>query len=591
MIDDIGALDMAFGIGYGEENDLCLRAARRGWRNVLADDAFVVHAGGRSFEGKKAELSPRNTAILLSRHPHYTAMVERYIELDPLAPLREAAQSERLRMASPARAVLHVIHDHGGGTETHVRALIDSSCDRWRHYLAIAVGDRWQIEEHRPDGAVIAFDFERKAGEAWRDFVGVICASFSIALIHLHNISGCREGLLTALADGVVPYGYTVHDLNFACPTITFLGPDEMFCGAVTDAAQCSRCLAAQPAHAAVDIVAWRRDHQRLLEGAAFTIAPSRWAARMLERYFPGRRAPLIAHGIADDGAQDTHPPASASPFAPTLPDDDAPTIALLGAVGPDKGSRRIERLVELARRSNLALRFVLIGYLDVQHGPWQSDDARFTVHGRYDRRMLPALLAHYRVKLVIYPSAGPETFSYTLSETWAAGVPVFVPPIGALAERVEGSGAGWVMSEAEWRDERLMLDRIAALVDDANRANLDAARAHAKSRPHATLAEMADATFSLYEQALAAAPERPALRPFSRARIRDALGYRPWAPPPTATPASDPAREPPSPALIPLSTRFAHAALAIRHTLLGRTLYRVTPRPVLNALKSRLKT
>ena len=44
-IDALGTFDMAFGAGYGEENDFCLRAASAGWRNVLADDAFVVHTG------------------------------------------------------------------------------------------------------------------------------------------------------------------------------------------------------------------------------------------------------------------------------------------------------------------------------------------------------------------------------------------------------------------------------------------------------------------------------------------------------------------------------------------------------------------
>ena len=38
LLDEVGAFDMAFGLGYGEENDLCLRAARAGWRNVLADN-------------------------------------------------------------------------------------------------------------------------------------------------------------------------------------------------------------------------------------------------------------------------------------------------------------------------------------------------------------------------------------------------------------------------------------------------------------------------------------------------------------------------------------------------------------------------
>ena len=67
----------------------------------------------------------------------------------------------------------------------------------------------------------------RAPAEPWSDFLGGICARFGIDLIHLHNISGCRDGLVQALAALGIPYGYTVHDLNFACPTITFLNAGE----------------------------------------------------------------------------------------------------------------------------------------------------------------------------------------------------------------------------------------------------------------------------------------------------------------------------------------------------------------------------
>ena len=580
MIDEIGMFDPAFGAGYGEENDLCLRGARAGWRNVLADDAFVVHVGGRSFAGQKSDLSRRNIAILLDRHPHYTKMVEQYIAEDPLKAIRESAASELARMQSTAPGVLHVIHHHGGGTETHVRALIAASRERWRHYLVIAVGDRWQLEEHRRDGDVATFNFVRDADEEWPAFIGSICATFDIDLIHLHNISACREPLLTALPRVGVPYGYTVHDLNAACPTITFLGPDQMFCGAVTDVERCSACLAQQPEHAGIDIAQWRTRHRDLLAAAAFVIAPSQWAARTYERYFPRDDVRLIPHG-APTGIGMPTPLLSVPPL--TLPEDGLATVAVLGAVGPDKGARRIERLVELARERNAPVRFVLIGYLDVQHGPWQSEDARFTVHGRYASEELPALLAHYRVKLILYPSAGPETFSYTLSEAWASGVPALVPPIGALAERVNDSGGGWIMSETQWRDERLMLDRLIELLDAPNRAAVDRVASDARQIQRTSLAQMADATFAVYAEALG---RRTTLSwpPLSRARIRDALGYRAWKPPSIVVDSTDatPTRD--------VVTRVARAAFAIRHTAVGRTLYRVTPRPLRDALKARLK-
>ena len=108
-------------------------AARVGDPDVCILTVPVVHVGGRSFVGQKNQLSPRNTAILLDRHPHYTEMVEQYIRSDPLAPIRDAAQSVLVPLRSRARGILHVIHDHGGGTEMHVRALIDASRQRWRH--------------------------------------------------------------------------------------------------------------------------------------------------------------------------------------------------------------------------------------------------------------------------------------------------------------------------------------------------------------------------------------------------------------------------------------------------------------------------
>jgi len=208
------------------------------------------------------------------------------------------------------------------------------------------------------------------------------------------------------------------------------------------------------------------------------------------------------------------------------LPDDDVPTVAVLGAIGPDKGARRLERLIELARERGSNVRFVLIGYLDFQHGPYQSDDALFSVHGHYATRDLPDLLAHYRVALVLYPSAGPETFSFTLTEAWKEGRPALVPPIGALAERVQGTGAGWVMSEDEWRNEARMLDRLEAIL--AAPPDLARASAQARAMTRVSVESMAQRTVAHYEAAIVGRPV-PALRPLEKGRLLYALGYRPW--------------------------------------------------------------
>jgi len=471
-----------------------------------------------------------------------------------------------------------------------VRALIEASRNRWRHYLAVTIGDRWQIEEHRADGTVVTFGFARQHGERWRDFLARIAGTFNVALIHLHNISGCREGLMQALADLDIPFGYTLHDLNFACPTITFLDAEGRYCGGVTDRRACQACVAAQPAFAGIDIASWRETHAALVARAAFILAPSVWAQSMFRRYFARDDVRVIPHGVAAS-------PATVTPglrLAALMPEDDVPVVAVLGAIGPDKGARRVERIVELLREHGTALRIVVIGYLDVQQGPWQADDGRLTVHGRYDARDLPALLRHYKSRFVFFPSAGPETFSYTLSEAWRAGMPALVPPIGALAERVAASGAGWVMSADEWANESRMLERVVSLAGQEATEARASASAKALAIAHASTQDMADSTLACYAAALASRTSASRFERFTNARVRDALGYQAWSPPaPAADMASEDMAIESSAAQVAddatLVVRFARRALAMRRTPMGRFLYRMTPTPLIDALKARL--
>lgn len=102
----LGGFDAAtFGLGYGEENDFCLRAAAMGWRNVLCDAAYVVHQGGASFGPLDIAPNGDNLARLLARWPDYNERVARFIMADPLRPLRLRLQEkvDELARSGPQR--------------------------------------------------------------------------------------------------------------------------------------------------------------------------------------------------------------------------------------------------------------------------------------------------------------------------------------------------------------------------------------------------------------------------------------------------------------------------------------------------------
>ncbi len=43
ILDDVGLLSEEYGLGYGEDDDYCIRAVQAGWRLGIANDAWVWH--------------------------------------------------------------------------------------------------------------------------------------------------------------------------------------------------------------------------------------------------------------------------------------------------------------------------------------------------------------------------------------------------------------------------------------------------------------------------------------------------------------------------------------------------------------------
>jgi GT2 family glycosyltransferase/tetratricopeptide (TPR) repeat protein/SAM-dependent methyltransferase len=57
VLEQVGLLDERFGIGNYEDDDYCRRARDRGWRLVVARDAFIHHFGHKTFDGAGVDLN------------------------------------------------------------------------------------------------------------------------------------------------------------------------------------------------------------------------------------------------------------------------------------------------------------------------------------------------------------------------------------------------------------------------------------------------------------------------------------------------------------------------------------------------------
>jgi GT2 family glycosyltransferase len=119
-LDTVGLFDAErYGAGYGEEVDFCMRAARAGFRNVLAADVFVRHVGEVSFGNTGADRRLRAQAIVDELYPEFQTRLRAYLDADPACDARRRADLERLRRAPRPRALFAT---GASGEEAHRRA-------------------------------------------------------------------------------------------------------------------------------------------------------------------------------------------------------------------------------------------------------------------------------------------------------------------------------------------------------------------------------------------------------------------------------------------------------------------------------------
>jgi len=229
------------------------------------------------------------------------------------------------------------------------------------------------------------------------------------------------------------------------------------------------------------------------LEHAATVIVPSQFILEVALACSPGIRATVIAPGTRASAT-------AAVPEAPAEFTARAPkhVVAIVGAVGPHKGSAVLASLATALNNSDIGI--VVIGYTDTQIAKGWLVPGLIYVHGAYEDGTLASWLAAYRVETVLFPNRLPESFSYTLSEVWAAGIPVVVPGEGALGDRVESHGGGWLLPAGfDGDDAAALLVWLASAEGAAERARVKSRIVAGDARRIPTLEAMSRDIDALY--------------------------------------------------------------------------------------------
>ncbi|WP_311950126.1 glycosyltransferase [Halomonas piscis] len=264
---------------------------------------------------------------------------------------------------------------------------------------------------------------------------------YRIRLLHVRHIAWHGLGLLETARNQGIPTLFSFHDYYTLCPSVKLLDEHQRFCGGFCTASmgECSQEL--WPAeqmpplkHRAIH--EWQRAFAEVLPRSDAFVTTSPRARQVITGVYPalaGKRFEVIPHG-RDFGRMHALAvsPVPSEPLRVVLP----------GFISLAKGGELLQKLAVRAQELNLELH--VVGSVD----PAFVLPGNVAVHGRYQRERLPELLANIRPHVGAVLSIWPETHCHTLTELWACGVPVVGIDMGAVGERMNAHGAGWLASE-----------------------------------------------------------------------------------------------------------------------------------------------
>ena len=416
---------------------------RRGYSILLSDEAFVDDSANDAVPNNVRQLPELLAEAVTDRHP--------YIALrNPLSQLNERAELPPKVLKRGPGALVHISHSWGGGLGRWISDFCAAEED-FLHLVLKSVGTR----KAGAQALTLHLGAEPLPLKQWdlttpilstslgsheyRQILLEIQKSFSVQGILVSTLIGHSLDLY----DLQVPIIQVLHDFYPWCPPLyaTWGKP----CSTCDDD-RLSQCLQKNPAHQffgeeKLDWYLALREGlmDRITSRDIPVVAPSQSVKARWQELAPplqGRPVQVIGHGLPDWELK---------AFVECSWDADTGEklhLIVLGVLSDLKGGKTLKRLMPDLLKS---YRVTLLG--TGEHAPSFDHHPHLSVVKWYQLPELPKILQSLKPDLGLLLSNVPETFSYTLSELFAAGIPPVASRLGAFVDRIEDGVTGWLVS------------------------------------------------------------------------------------------------------------------------------------------------
>lgn len=333
-------------------------------------------------------------------------------------------------------AVLYITNDWGGGSENYLQ----KACDSHREQ-----GNNVYILRYSKGKYALYLCFEGETRKYYLQSVGELLKYSSTIfldeiVINQLTLYPNLLGTLKQIEQMKETYGakltMLVHDYYALCPSFTLTSVEGKFCRDAKGES-CNQCFQKwkfDELTGCRDVTQWRKAWDSLLSKCdEIRCFSNDTLQRVQTIYGTEKTYTLIPHKV--DYLRPIRKDKKTSQFL---------NIGILGALNTHKGAEAVQSILHVIRERNLAIRIVLIGFLD---GVRIKADSHFVCTGKYKIQDLPRLIVENDIDLFFIPSIWPETFSYTTEEVVKMDMPLVTYNIGAPAERVSQYEKGLVIN------------------------------------------------------------------------------------------------------------------------------------------------
>lgn len=455
LLDDIGLFDAEnFPVGYGEENEFCMRALEAGWCHRVDPATYVGHVRSASFGGRKQALAEAGLQRVQQMHPEYAGAIRSIAASNSFNIARDRI-ARRLKQWAPAQGkprprIMYVISTRVGGTPQTNADLMHAVADSWDCYALWC--DRSKIEVLRARGTdyevlqsyplAEPLRFATHISGEYDDIVRSILTVWGIDLLHIRHLAWHSLNLVDVANSLEIPVIHSFHDFYTVCPSVTLVGANGSYQPSGVTTHPRNPLWHRDPTstdQGPEGLRHWQQRMQKVLSGCTAFVTTSQSVVDILTAALPVLAARMsdihvIPHG-RDFGCLEQ------LALAEDPGVNDPLRILLPGNIGLQKGLELIKQVKQLDTDNQLELHLLgkggegLAGHV-VDHGPYTRD--------QFGERV-----AQIKPHIAVTLSIGPETYCHTLTECWSCGVPVLGIDLGAVGERIGIHGGGWLLPPA----------------------------------------------------------------------------------------------------------------------------------------------